>query len=168
MRGGVWSWAERAAAAKLFRPIGWLLVLSLLWDGWITFALYLIHLHPFWEKKRERQSVLLLLIPKWFFQRLFVSLSTLVFKTYCCSRPWFFPSFLKRKPCMSFSTRRLIILPELSTGHCCCCLGLFLLFSSHLELHRGVNILQFLTSRQGLLHSNFQSTASFGHLGTLF
>ena len=37
-------------------------------DG-LLFALYLIHLHPFWEKKRERQSVLLLLIPKWFFPK---------------------------------------------------------------------------------------------------
>lgn len=76
-----------------------------------------------------------------------------VFRVHIAVAPSFSLHFSKRKPCMSYG-RRLIILPELSTGHCC--LGLFLLFSSHLlgSRHSLSNVQPLVC--KGLVHDSFR------------
>ena len=143
--GGVWSWAESLNNSEIGSTKAQLLLASKLMTYQVTPSPRLgsvffswqafIHLvQKMWEMTRLATMwalMLHLLILKLWFQKLLLLLLRVTVHLQSILLPLSL-HFSKRKPCMSFGTRRLIILPELSTGHCCRW-GLFLLFSSHLE-----------------------------------
>ena len=138
--GGVWSWAESLNNSEIGSTKAQLLLASKLMTYQVTPPPFFswqafIHLvQKMWEMTRLATMwalMLHLLILKLWFQKLLLLLLRVTVHLQSILLPLSL-HFSKRKPCMSFGTRRLIILPELSTGHCCRW-GLFLLFSSHLE-----------------------------------